>query len=321
MRFKENHKYHDHHRLAAFICSLFLCVYSLFGFSSIAVSKAEKSDSLYVYGSETVQLRVDEQLDLRVDALLENYSSNGFYKDLKVLYPYNGSIFPPDIASPDFKWTEKETGAGNWLVIFTFDDRYKPVYVLTDKPEWTPAESIWEIIKQHSAIVPARVLILGVAGSSRPQVVSRAMFSISTSRDRVDVPVMFRRVPPSFAFSAKNPETMEWCLADISSYEEPPVIMSNQPVCGSCHTFSQDGKSIGMDMDYKKDKGAYFFADVSENIDLKDEDFISWNDIPRTEDDALQSSGLLSRISPDGEYIASTVNEIFFLIMLNDPYV
>jgi hypothetical protein len=321
LRFKLEYKYHNHCRIAAFIFSLILCVYSLFGIPSNAVSKAEESEGLYVYGSETVQLVEDEQLDLRVDAVLENYSGNGSYRELKVLYPYDRSIFPPDMASPDFKWQVKETGAGNWLMIITFDGRHEPVYVLTDKPEWTPAENIWKIIKQNSVESPARILILGVTGSSRPQVVSTAVFSLSTSRDRVDVPVMFRRVPPSFAYAAKNPDTMEWCLADISSYVEPPVVMSNQQVCGSCHTFSKDGGYIGMDMDYKEDKGAYFFTEVSENIDLNDEDFISWNDFPRFENDGLQSSGLLSRISPDGEYIISTVNEIFFLIMLKNPYV
>jgi len=107
-------------------------------------------------------------------------------------------------------------------------------------------------------------------------------------------------------------------LADIASYEDPPVIMSKQRVCASCHTFSQDGRWVGMDMDHKNDKGAYVLTPVRQDIILTDQDFITWNDFPRT--DGLQSTGLYSRVSPDGNYVASTVNEIFFLIKIADPY-
>ena len=73
-----------------------------------------------------------------------------------------------------------------------------------------------------------------------------------------------------------------------------------------------------MDMDYENDKGAYFLTGVRENIILTNQDLISWNDFPRN--DGLQSTGLLSRISPDGNHIASTVNEILFLIKISEPY-
>jgi len=111
---------------------------------------------------------------------------------------------------------------------------------------------------------------------------------------------------------------MQWCLADISEYESPNVIMSRQKACGSCHTFSQDGRIFGMDMDYKKDKGAYCLTTVRPQIRLNEKDFISWNDFPKTDD--RQSTGLFSRISPDGRYVVSTVNEISFLISIDDPY-
>jgi len=306
---------------APFYCILFICLFISACFDSKTGKDFNLPEGVYIYGDQSVQAETDERLESYVSKVLENYSPQDTYRVSTITYPYDNGVFPPEIAAPAFKWIENKDDISNWLVMVNFENGHKPLYVVCGKPNWAPDRKVWELIKQNSVQDPARITILGVNSHPLSEVVSKSIVSISTSRDKVDAPIMFRRVPPSFANAAKNPETMEWCLADISSYDEPPVIMSKQPVCGSCHTFSKDGRSIGMDMDYKKDKGAYFFTSVREHITLNDEDFISWNDFPRAEIDGLQSSGLFSRISPDGEYIASTVNEIFFLIMLDDPYV
>lgn len=253
-----------------------------------------------------------------VRAILEDYHPEAAYPKLSVLYPYDESIFPPDMAAPTFKWTEEEAGTTDWLVMVTFDNGQEPLFIECVNPHWTPTKERWERIKQNSIQGPAQISILGVKSRSRPEVVSKGSVKISTSRDPVAAPVMFRRVPPSFAYASQNPELMEWCLGDISSYEEPPVIMSDQTVCASCHTFSQGGRSFGMDVDYRGDKGAYALTNVREDITLTDQDFMSWNDFPRN--DGLISTGLFSRISPDGNHVVSTVNEINFLARISDPY-
>ncbi|MFC1869275.1 hypothetical protein ACFL0H_14245, partial [Thermodesulfobacteriota bacterium] len=262
---------------ALFYLALFFCLLTSACFAPKTAKGIDWPEGVYIYGDQTVQLEANERLDFYVHTVLKNYHPQVSYKELKIGYPYDESIFPQDIAAPTFEWIENETGIINWLLMVNFNDRHKPLYVLCGKPLWTAEEETWELIKQNSVQGPAQIVILGVSGSSQPEVISMAKFSISTSRDKVDAPIMFRRVPPSFSYAAKHPETMSWCLADISSYEEPPVVMSNQSVCGSCHTFSQDGRFIGMDMDYKKDKGAYFFTSVQENISLTDDDFINWN--------------------------------------------
>jgi len=253
-----------------------------------------------------------------VRKILGNYHPQTSYRKLTIVYPYNESVFPADIAAPTFEWIEKEANAGSWLVMISFHERHKPLYIACDNPHWTPVKEIWELIKQNSVQSPAQITILGVNRNSLSEIVSKGITNISISSDKVDAPIMFRRVPPSFSYAAQYPESIEWCLADISSYEAPPVIMSKQPVCGSCHTFSRDGRFLGMDMDYENDKGAYFLTGVRENTILTNQDLISWNDFPRN--DGLQSTGLLSRISPDGNHIASTVNEILFLIKISEPY-
>lgn len=257
------------------------------------------------------------RLEEEVGSIIKDYDPGASYEEIKVIYPFDNSIFPPDIASPTFKWSGQDN-IESWLVMVDFNSRHKTLYILCDKTHWTPTKEIWDLVKENSKEGPARITILGVNNDSIYPVVSRGAVIISTSHDEVGAPIMFRRVPPSFEYASAFPESMEWCLGDISSYEESPVIMSKLPVCASCHTSSLDGKLLGMDMDYKNNKGAYALTEVRENISLTDGDFINWNDFLR--DDGLQSTGLFSRISPDGKYVVSTINEIHFLAKISDPY-
>lgn len=249
--------------------------------------------------------------------ILDSYDTQHTYRELTILNPLNDSLFPADIAAPHFEWTEKEDDIDNWLVTVRFEDG-QPIKVTCGDPKWTPTRNIWEIIKKKSVDSHAQITILGVKRNPQPDIVSEGSIRIATSHDAVNSPIMFRRVPPSFSYASLHPELMEWCLGDISSYEAPSVIMSKQPVCASCHTFSRDGGYFGMDVDYDSDKGAYFLGSVRELTKIAKHNLFSWNKFPRN--DGLQSSGLFSRLSPDANYIVSTINDISFLAKISDPY-
>ena len=303
---------------APFLLALSISLLIFSGFAPETAKRIDLPEGIFIYSDQSLPLESDKWLETFVKTILKNYGPQTSYGELTIAYPYNEIIFPPEINAPTFNWIEKEPNIRNWLVMVSFDGRHKPLYIFCNSPYWTPAKEIWELMKQHSVRGPAQIAILGVNRHVQSEILSKGIVRISTSRDAVGTPIMFRRVPPSFAYASKHPEVIEWCLADISSHDEPPVIMSKQPVCSSCHTFSRDGRTLGMDMDYNNDKGAYVFTGSRKDIMLIDQDFISWNDYPRT--DGKQSTGLFSRISPDGKHIASTVNEIFFLIKIADPY-
>jgi hypothetical protein len=236
---------------------------------------------------------------------------------LTILNPLNDSLFPADIAAPYFEWIEKDDDINNWLVTVRFENR-RPIHITCSDSHWTPTRDIWETIKQNSMDRYAQITILGIKGNSLSEIISEGNLRIATSSDAVGSPIMFRRVPPSFSYANLHPELMEWCLGDISSYDAPPVIMSKQRVCASCHTFSRDGREWGMDVDYRNDKGGYFLGSVHNHVVITDQDIFSWNQFPRN--DGLQSSGLFSRLSPDGNYVVSTINDISFLAKISDPY-
>jgi len=224
----------------------------------------------YIYDNRANPLETDKRTVDEVRSILKYYDRKASYREVMILYPYNNSIFPPEIASPTFNWAA-EGDITTWLMMATFNGRHEPLYVLCDKPNWTPSKELWGLMKENSIERPVQITVLGLNSNFPSKVVSRGTINISTSRDEVGAPFMFRRVPPSFEYASSNPESMEWCLGDISSYDEPPVIMSNMNVCASCHTFSRDGRAFGMDMDYKNNKGAYVFTDVRESVTLTDQ--------------------------------------------------
>jgi hypothetical protein len=240
------------------------------------------------------------------------------YPAIEILNPLDESVFPSDMASPCFRWKEHRTDVAGWLIRVRFRNGEPALTIPSDRAEWTPDRATWETMKRNSLNRTAVIDILGYTSGSVPEVVSAGKVRMRTSGDPVGAPILFRRVPPSFSYASAHPEIMEWCLADVASYGEPPVIMSHQPSCASCHTFSRDGSALGMDVDYLGDKGSYFITRVVEDIRLEERDRISWNRYARS--DGLESSGLFSRLSPDGSYVMSTVNDISFLAKISDPY-
>ena len=85
------------------------------------------------------------------------------------------------------------------------------------------------------------------------------------------------------------------------------MVLENLPVCGNCHSFSADGATLGMDVDYANDKGSYTVTKVAREMSLVPGDIITWSDYERNENDP--TFGLLSQVSPDGRFVVSTVKD------------
>ena len=110
-----------------------------------------------------------------------------------------------------------------------------------------------------------------------------------------------------FSEAVKDPSRLRWRFGVISDERMPPVVLEKLPVCGNCHSFSADGKTLAMDVDYANDKGAYAVTGVAREMKLTTSDIITWSDYKR--DPANPTFGLLSQISPDGRYVVSTVKD------------
>ncbi len=224
---------------------------------------------------------------------------------LEVKYPLDQTLFPPEIVAPTFVWSDDTTGVGQWEVLLRFGGETDPLRFTTAEPSWRPSEADWTEIKRRSTADAAMVEIVGLSPAGKPA--SSAAIRIRTSTDPVGDSIFYREVPLPFISAVQDPSRIRWRFGGVDSVEQPPVVLEDLPVCGNCHSFSDDGSTLGLDVDYGNDKGGYAILPVDEQMVLNDEKIITWSDYKR--EDEEPTFGLLSQVSPDGRYVISTVKD------------
>ena len=77
--------------------------------------------------------------------------------------------------------------------------------------------------------------------------------------------------------------------------------------CANCHSFSGDGKTMGMDLDGpENDKSLYTVVPVQQKMTIRNEDVISWTSF-REELGSQLREGFMSQVSPDGRRVVTTI--------------
>jgi tetratricopeptide (TPR) repeat protein len=260
-------------------------------------------------------------------------------------YPAQGSIFPPEITPPTFLWRDSGNGATAWQIEISFTDgsptlraissgphlRTGPIDPLcvapTNEPPsltsqqaaertWAPGTGLWEKIKQHSVAAPATVTITGFRTADPHRAVSRGEVTIHTSKDPVGAPIFYRDVPLMPAMTqtgvirpipSEAVRLIAWRLRDVSQ-PKSRVVMDRVLVCANCHSFSADGKTLGMDLDgLEHNKGLYMMLSVRQQTEVRDENVMQW----RTAAGKLNSElrvGFMSQVSPAGRYVVTTLD-------------
>ena len=255
-------------------------------------------------------------------------------------YPFEGSVFPPEIVAPAFLWNDRRADAETWMVAIGFDSSATRIYVLTNgmrsaaaqldsecirpnnrweelpRRSWTPDSGLWKAIKDRSRERVAHVDMYGIArtpdGTHVP--VSHGRLALLTSKDPVGAPIFYRDVPLMpiqntsgviQPISENAIPLIAWRLRDIGR-PAAPVVMNHMPTCINCHSFSSDGATLGMDMDGPQgDKGAYALVPTARRILVRQSDVFTWNRYNREKN----TFGLFSRVSPDGQFVVSAVDE------------
>jgi len=260
---------------------------------------------------------------------------------ITVDYPAEGSIFPPDISAPTFLWRDANASAAEWDIGVEFADHSARIKVQSAGPPmrvgeidpravgetnklpeltaqqaashtWQPDASVWASIKRHS-VAGATVTFTGLA-NNRP--VSHGRVVIRTSKDLVGAPIFYRDVPlmPSETekgvikpLSTDAVPLIAWRLRNIADAQSR-VVLTGMHTCANCHSFSLDGKTLGMDLDGpKNDKGLYALAAVRPQMSIRTQDMISWKP-PYEKETAKDRVGFMSQVSPDGKYVLTRLN-------------
>ncbi|MGD0786538.1 MAG: tetratricopeptide repeat protein [Terracidiphilus sp.] len=257
-------------------------------------------------------------------------------------YPLDGSVFPPDMAAPTFLWRDPAPNTDSWQIDVSFANGSAGIHVPstgermrigeidprcvsdTNKPPaltpeqadahtWTPGAGTWAAIKKQPGGIT--ISIRGFAAGSKSATVSRGSMQMHVSADRVGAPIFYRDVPlmPSELekgfikpLATAAIPLINWRMrnvADTSSH----VVMHDLHTCANCHSFSGDGKTLGLDMDGpQNDKGLYGIVPVQRRMTIRNEDMVSWSSFP-TESGSPARVGFMSQISPDGRHVVTTI--------------
>jgi tetratricopeptide (TPR) repeat protein len=257
-------------------------------------------------------------------------------------YPLQGSIFPPEITPPTFIWHDAAKSAVNWRIDITFADGSATIHALSKgaalkigeidtkcisannelpklTPEqasahtWIPDSVTWSAIKKHSAAGAATVSITGLSGIDA---VSLGQVTITTSKDPLGAPIFYRDVPLMPSETEKGVikpldssaiPLIKWRLRDVSQ-SSSRVVLQNIYTCANCHSFSRDGKTMGMDMDGPyNDKGLYALVPIKPEIVIRNQDMVSWNPSHDLQY-KLNRVAFMSQVSPDGQFVVNTVS-------------
>lgn len=224
---------------------------------------------------------------------------------LEITYPMPGTLFPPDIASPEFVWQDATEGVMQWQVRVSGPGDAPSLDFVSLQPRWRPGREDWEEIKRRSTAQSLEVTFIGLDAKGKAG--STGSVRIRTSTDPVGDSIFYREVPLPFISAVQDPSRIRWRFGSVDSEQQPPVVLEDLPVCGNCHSFSGDGGVLGLDVDYGNDKGGYAILPVAKDMVLNDEKIITWSDYRK--DDGEATFGLLSQVSPDGRYVISTVKD------------
>jgi len=232
-------------------------------------------------------------------------SAKEIKKSKLIIYPFEGSVFPLDIISPTIRWQSKLENVEWTISISNQDTSIKLVYHTTnDYYRIEPKD--WEKMKKFPEDT-FKIQLFAHTKEEKYKALAYDEVKIIISKDKVEAPIFYRTVTLPFSFAVDHLETIKWRLGYVSDELKPFTVLENMPVCGNCHSFSSDGKVMGMDVDYGNDKGSYSIFDIEKEVKLTKDKIITWSDYKRG--DGEQTFGLLSAVSPNGRYAISTLKD------------
>jgi Flp pilus assembly protein TadD len=281
---------------------------------------------------------------LRANHSTQGNRSSAQPATITVDYPSERTLFPPDFAPPTFQWRDPNPASIIWKIEVSFEDGSPSIQVeskgeglqigeidercaqagavpptLTPQQAaahtWKPDSTTWENILRHSLKRPATITITGSHDPAFTQPLSQGRVTIQTSKDPVGAPIFFRDVPLISVPTGERGVIMPiptqavpyiaWRLRYVNQTKSR-LMMQGLPTCINCHSFSRDGKTLGLDVDGPgNDKGLYGIVPVKAETSIRNENVIRWSSF--AEEKASKRFGFMSQISPDGQYVVTSI--------------
>jgi hypothetical protein len=162
------------------------------------------------------------------------YRETWGHRHLKIVRPYDGAAFPPNIAPSRISWEDQTDNT--WMVCVRAKGWSSSLQVVTREKEWRPSADIWKAIKQDAGDGWVDVEVRGCSVLDGKRLgegvyVDRIKFRIS--RYPADPCVVFRMVTPLF-HGLKTPDI---CYQEIGSLHAKMFLPGKNQYCTNCHSF------------------------------------------------------------------------------------
>jgi tetratricopeptide (TPR) repeat protein len=261
-------------------------------------------------------------------------------------YPPAAAILPPELPPVTFRWRDLAIGAAMWRIAIAFSDGAPEVTAQTEgarmqvgeidrrciaplnelptlTPEeaagriWIPDARMWAEIKRHSTGRAATITITGYEDREATRPVSTGRSQFTTSEDPVGAPIFYRDVPlipannnGQLGILPKDAIALiKWRLRSVAE-RSSRTLLEGLPTCANCHSFSADGKTLGIDVDGPmNDKSLYAVVPVKKVTSINTRDVFRWNVSADQVGGRKLRAAFMSQVSPDGRYVLTTVDE------------
>jgi hypothetical protein len=164
-------------------------------------------------------------------------------QSLQIIYPEDGSVFPPNLCPPYVEWEDPRNNLWQ-VVVETGNGGERLTFVATDK-RWRFPAKVWRRVVTNAVTRDASVQVKGLrlngAGQRTASIQASEVAHFRVSRDPADNYVVYRLVSPPFS-SFKTPDLF---VRDLRK-DEPRVFLSaRRRYCVNCHTFSSKQGDAG----------------------------------------------------------------------------
>ena len=151
---------------------------------------------------------------------------------LRISYPRDGTIFPPNLCEPCLEWDDGVNDLWQVTVgISGMSPRWR--FVTTERRWWFPPE-MWGVIRHKAVEHDAWIQVKGVRRGIRSAVQASQRVHFRISRWPADEAIVYRLVAPPFN-TRSTPDTF---VRDLRSFETRPFLLGRRSYCFNCHTFS-----------------------------------------------------------------------------------
>ncbi len=226
-----------------------------------------------------------------------------------IVYPFDGSVFPADFSPASFMWKTSTTGIKRWNI--KFETNGQLITKTTDTTYFKPDLFLWEELKKLSK---QQTIVFTVKSDDKKE---SSHIEMRFSKDSVVSPIFYRSVDLPFRQADKFRDKLEWYLGDLTTNRKRKML-DNMPVCANCHSFTRDGATFGMDVDYANDKGNYTITSIEKESAIIPADIMSWSAYKR--EDHKTTFGFLAKLSPDGKYAISTVKDRAIFVPVDNNF-